>query len=83
MALTETTNRWRASDPDAEIDAVDVRLETFRAALDDARRNGWRESDRIGADLEEYLAAVRTSRREARFLEANEIELRAPNNWLR
>jgi hypothetical protein len=80
MALTESTNSWRDSDPGAEVDAVDVRLETFRAALDEARRNGWRESDRLGADLEEYLAAVRLSRREARFLEANEIELR-PNHW--
>jgi hypothetical protein len=65
MALLDVESSWPTTDPVAEIDAVDRRLEAFRAAIDEARRNGWRDADRLGTDLEEYLAAVRMPQREA------------------
>jgi hypothetical protein len=61
MALVEL--REERGDPVDEIDTVQARLESFRAAIEEARRNGWRQPDRVGADLEEYLDAVRASHR--------------------
>jgi hypothetical protein len=43
-------------------------LQRIRTSLDEARRTGWREMDRLSSDMEEYLSAVRASRRGARVL---------------
>jgi hypothetical protein len=40
---------------------VDRSLMSFRAAIDEARHNGWREADRLGDEMEDYLRAVRSS----------------------
>lgn len=82
MALTDLRSTWNPSDLLAEIDAVDRRLESFRAAIDEARRNGWRESDRVGADLEEYLAAVQVSQRDAHPRDARARDGRSANSWV-
>jgi hypothetical protein len=72
MALTELptaglTSAGRADEIAvqlaADLEIVDRRLEMVRAAIDEARRNGWRRSHQLGADLEEYLAAVQLSQR--------------------
>jgi hypothetical protein len=78
MALTEL--RRAGADPIAEIDAVQVRLESFRAAIDEARRNGWREPGRVGANLEEYLDAVRVAQRSIRSAGASRVD-QAPLAW--
>jgi hypothetical protein len=59
MALIESDpiNSWQ------ELGEVGQRLETFRAAIDEARRNGWREADRLGDEMEQYLSAVRVDLR--------------------
>jgi hypothetical protein len=79
MGAADLRVEWPAGDPMADLDAVDLRLETFRAAIDQARRNGWQAADQVGADLEEYLDAVRLSQRDAlerriRRAEAGEVD---------
>ena len=54
MALCDSplSNTWR------DTSEVGLRLQSFRAAIEDARRNGWREADQLGDEMETYLAAV-------------------------
>jgi hypothetical protein len=53
MALLDVDfhNTWR------EVDEVEVRLAALRSAIADARRNGWRESEHLGDEMESFLAA--------------------------
>jgi hypothetical protein len=50
-----------ASNPWAEA-PVEPDLASVRASLDAARANGWRETDQIGLEIEQYLGAVRDAR---------------------
>jgi hypothetical protein len=48
--------------------ATTTDLVRLRGALDDARSQGWADVDSVAAEMEEYVAAVRASRRGARVL---------------
>lgn len=77
MALLDVNlhNTWR------EVDEVEIRLAALRTAIADARRNGWRESEHLGDEMESFLAGQAPIRPLQVVRPDHELPGSSRNNW--